>query len=69
MAAFLDRRIGFLDIAAAVAETLDRMNGHGDLPGGASGDALETAIMTDESARRVAADVLEGFRRYSTVGN
>ena len=69
VAAFLDRRIGFLDIAAAVAETLDRMNGHGDLPGGASGDALETAIMTDESARRVAADVLEGFRRYSTVGN
>ena len=69
VAAFLDRRIGFLDIAGAVAETLDRMNGYGDLPGGASGDALETAIMTDGSARRVAAEVLEGFRRLSTVGN
>lgn len=69
VAAFLDRRIGFLDIAAAVAETLDRMNGQGGLPGGASGDALETAIMTDGSARRVAAEVLEGFRRFSTVGN
>jgi 1-deoxy-D-xylulose-5-phosphate reductoisomerase len=69
VAAFLDRRIGFLDIASAVAETLDRMNGQGALPGGASDDALETAVMTDESARRVAAEVLEGFRRLSTVGN
>ena len=69
VAAFLDRRIGFLDIAGAVAETLDRMNGYGDLPGGASGDPLETAIMTDGSARRVAAEVLEGYRRLSTVGN
>jgi 1-deoxy-D-xylulose-5-phosphate reductoisomerase len=63
VAAFLDRRIGFLDIAAAVAETLDRMNCGGGLPGGASGDALENAIMTDGSARRVAAEVLEGFER------
>jgi len=69
VAAFLDRRIGFLDIAAAVAETLDRMNSIGGLPGGASGDALETAIMTDESARRVAAEVLEGDRRPSLVRN
>ena len=69
VAAFLDRRIGFLDIAGAVAETLDRMNGQGGLPKGASGDTLETAIKTDESARRVAAEVLEGFRRLSTVGN
>ena len=69
VAAFLDHRIGFLDIAGAVAETLDRMNGCGDLPGGASGDPLETAIMTDGSARRVAAEVLEGYRRLSTVGN
>lgn len=69
VAAFLDRRIGFLDIAGAVAETLDRMNGQGDLPGGVNGDALEIAVMTDESARRVAAEVLEGFRRLSTVGN
>ncbi len=69
VAAFLDRRIGFLDIASAVAETLDRLNGVGGLPGGANGDALETAIMTDESARRVAAEVLAGPRRPSVVRN
>ena len=69
VAAFLDRRIGFLDIAAAVAETLDRMNGDDGLPGGASGDALENAIMTDGSARRVAAEVLEGFTRRQMVRN
>jgi 1-deoxy-D-xylulose-5-phosphate reductoisomerase len=69
VAAFLDRRIGFLDIARAVAETLDRMNGDDGLPGGASGDALENAIMTDGSARRVAAQVLEGFGAVSTMRN
>ncbi len=60
VAAFLDRRLGFLDIARAVSETLDRMNGQGDLAEGAN-DALETAMMTDASARRVAAQVLAGF--------
>jgi 1-deoxy-D-xylulose-5-phosphate reductoisomerase len=69
VAAFLDRRIGFLDIARAVAETLDRMNGDDGLPGGASGDALENAIMTDGSARRVAAQVLEGFAGVSGSRN
>ncbi|HEX6859023.1 MAG TPA: 1-deoxy-D-xylulose-5-phosphate reductoisomerase [Caulobacteraceae bacterium] len=67
VAAFLDHRIGFLDIAAAVAETLDRMNGGWGLPGGASGDALENAIMTDESARRVVAEVLERFERVAAT--
>lgn len=61
VAAFLDRRLGFLDIARAVSETLDRMNGQGDLTEGAD-DALETAMMTDASARRVAAQVLAGFQ-------
>jgi 1-deoxy-D-xylulose-5-phosphate reductoisomerase len=61
VAAFLDRRLGFLDIARAVSETLDRMNGQGDLTEGAN-DALETAMMTDASARRVAAQVLAGFQ-------
>jgi 1-deoxy-D-xylulose-5-phosphate reductoisomerase len=56
--AFLDRRIGFLDIAGAVAETLDRMSAAGDLIAGASGDLLESAMITDRCARRVAADVL-----------
>ena len=31
VAAFLDRRIGFLDIAAPVAETLEELTGGGDL--------------------------------------
>ena len=59
VAAFLDRRIGFLDIAATVAETLERMDAAGDLIAGANADgALEIAMITDTSARRVAADVL-----------
>jgi 1-deoxy-D-xylulose-5-phosphate reductoisomerase len=61
VAAFLDRRLGFLDIARAVSETLDRMNGQGDLAEGTE-DALETAMITDASARRVAAQVLAGFQ-------
>jgi len=58
VAAFLDRKIGFLDIAPLVSDTLDRMNGTGDLNAGAGGDALEHAMMTDASARRVAEDAL-----------
>ena len=63
VAAFLDRRIGFLDIAAAVAETLDRMNSTGDLVAGANGGVLEMAMMTDASARSVSAAVLTRFER------
>ena len=58
VAAFLDRRIGFLDIAAAVSETLERMDAAGDLGAGANGDALESAMNIDRSARRIAAKVL-----------
>lgn len=63
VAAFLDRKIGFLDIAPLVSETLDRMNGTGDLNAGAGGDALETAMMIDASARRVAGEALDRRRR------
>jgi len=58
VAAFLDRKIGFLDIAAAVAETLERLDGDGGLLAGGDGDALETAMTIDRTARRTAADVL-----------
>jgi 1-deoxy-D-xylulose-5-phosphate reductoisomerase len=59
VAAFLDRRIGFLDIAATVAETLERMERTGDLRAGANANgALETAMAADRSARRVANGVL-----------
>lgn len=57
VAAFLDRRIGFLDIAAAVAGTLERMNSLGNLSV-ADSDAVENAMMIDASARRIAAEVV-----------
>lgn len=57
VAAFLDRKIGFLDIAATVAETLERMTRSGDLVAGANGEALENAREIDAAARRVAAGV------------
>jgi 1-deoxy-D-xylulose-5-phosphate reductoisomerase len=59
VAAFLDRRIGFLDIAATIRDTLDCLNGGGDLKVGAGGDVLEAAMMTDASARRVAAAIVD----------
>lgn len=59
VAAFLDRRIRFLDIARVVSETLERMS-RTDL-GAGSGDALEDARATDAAARRVAGDVVSGL--------
>ena len=58
VAAFLDRKIGFLDIAPLVSDTLDRMNGVGDLDAGVGDGALEGAMMVDASARRVAAEAV-----------
>ena len=63
VAAFLDRRIGFLDIAAAVAETLERMASRGDLAGGEDGDAVEQALQVDRNARRIAAQVVAHLDR------
>lgn len=57
VAAFLDRRIGFLDIAAAVTGTLERMNSLGDLAA-AENEAVENAMWIDASARRIAAEVV-----------
>lgn len=57
VAAFLDRRIGFLDIAASVAGTLERMNSLGGLSRTDS-DAVDNAMMIDASARRIAAEVV-----------
>ena len=58
VAAFLDRRIGFLDIASLVSDTLACMNGVGDLQASVGGDALEGAMMVDASARRVATEAV-----------
>ena len=55
VAAFLDHRIGFLDIAAVVTDTLDHAEREGALPAPAS---LEDATEIDFSARRIALDYL-----------
>jgi 1-deoxy-D-xylulose-5-phosphate reductoisomerase len=58
VARFLDRKIGFLDIVAAVAETLDRMDAAGDLQARGEQEtaegALEFALSIDRRARQVA---------------
>ena len=59
VAAFLDRRIGFLDIAAIVSETLERMDRHNLL--GRGEDPVETARMLDSTARRVADEAIAGL--------
>jgi 1-deoxy-D-xylulose-5-phosphate reductoisomerase len=58
VAAFLDRKIGFLDIAATVAETLERLDASGALQGG--GDPLERAAEINATSRRVARSVVTG---------
>jgi len=60
VAAFLDRRIGFLDIAATVEETLTRMDRR-NLLGRTENDPVEAARLTDATARRVADDVVSGL--------
>jgi len=59
VSAFLDRKIGFLDIAGVVADTLERMERQG-LAAGADDDAVEGARATDAAARRVADEVVSG---------
>jgi len=62
VSAFLDRRIGFLDIASTVAETLSQMDGAGDLAA-TDNDPLEWAMAIDAAARRAAAALLPKFQR------
>ena len=62
VAAFLDRRIGFLDIASAVAETLERLDSSGELIANGD-DAVEAALSVDRASRRVAGDVLAAVGR------
>lgn len=60
VAAFLAGRIGFLDIAATVEETLARMD-RKNLLQPAENDPVESARLTDATARRVAGDVVSGL--------
>lgn len=55
--AFLDRRIGFLDIASTVASTLDRAESDGLSVPPAS---LEDVLAVDTEARRLASELLAG---------
>ena len=57
VAAFLDRKIGFLDIAATVAETLERV-ARERLNTASGGDVLEDARQVDAMARRIASDIV-----------
>ena len=59
VAAFLNRRISFLDIAAVVEETLSRMDRQ-NLLRPAENDPVESARLVDATARRVAEDVVRG---------
>ena len=58
VAAFLDRKIGFLDITATVAETVEYMHARGELAGYGGSDVLETATVIDTRARSIAAGIL-----------
>ncbi len=61
VAAFLDRRIGFLDIAPACEETLDVMDRSGALTAG-DGDPIEAALAIDAQARAVTARVVGALK-------
>jgi 1-deoxy-D-xylulose-5-phosphate reductoisomerase len=60
VAAFLDGRIGFLDIAEVVEETLARMDRQ-NLLRPPENDPVDAARVTDATARRVAQDVVSGL--------
>ena len=57
--AFLDRRLAFLNIAAVVAETLDRATAEGMDSG--SDDACSSALAVDADARRIAETIVAGL--------
>jgi len=57
--AFLDRRVGFLNIAAVVAETLERLATVGK--DAHSNDACGAALAVDAEARRIAESIVAGM--------
>jgi len=57
--AFLDRRLGFLNIAAVVADTLSRVTTPGAVP--CSDDACDAALQVDAQARRTAESIIQGI--------
>lgn len=57
--AFLDRRLGFLNIAAVVADTLSRVTAQGTVS--CSDDACDAALEVDAQARRTAESIIQGI--------
>jgi 1-deoxy-D-xylulose-5-phosphate reductoisomerase len=57
--AFLDRRLGFLNIAAVVADTLSRVTASGVDSG--SRNACDAALAVDALARREAESIVRGL--------
>ena len=57
--AFLDRRLGFLNIAAVVADTLSRVTVSGVDSG--SDSACDAALAVDGQARRMAESIIRGI--------
>ena len=57
--AFLDRRLGFLNIAAVVADTLSRVTATGVDSG--SDNACDAALAVDAQARRMAESIIRGI--------
>jgi 1-deoxy-D-xylulose-5-phosphate reductoisomerase len=63
VAAFLDRRLPFLDIATAAALTLDRTAADPGFAQDAKGDPVEIALHVDRQARRTASEAVRGLVR------
>ena len=57
--AFLDRKLGFLNIASVVADTLSRVTAPG--VDSVSRNACDAALAVDAEARRVAEDIVRGL--------
>jgi len=64
VAAFLGRRIGFLDIAATVERVLEQLDGAGELKP-SSGDVIESAFAIDALSRRTASGLLDRSHRLN----
>ncbi len=57
--AFLDRRLGFLNIAAVIADTMSRVTASGVDSG--SNSACDAALAVDAQARRMAESIIRGI--------
>jgi 1-deoxy-D-xylulose-5-phosphate reductoisomerase len=63
--AFLAGRLGFLEIAEVVRQTLEQLNDAGELGAGDDDAAVDWAMAVDASARRLAAKVLSRLGRMA----